>query len=302
MKKQLFIVYNPRSSRFADVKREVLNQIHDIKGYIIGKYEVKPTSIEENIADFSKLLKDGDLVISAGGDATGIIASGSILKSQKDAVLAVLPYGNFNDLSRTLKTKTLSDVLNSKNIQKFYPLEIIINGKFFRYATCYVTIGMTAEAVGIYNSPSLRKTLKTHIGRSVGSYTKLMSWYFKNRHKKTFLPEFKLNGELKPAETSDYAAINGSYMARVMKGGKDYLNSKIFRSETEKTANLYYLTKLMTKSIFHRVPGTETTGDILEFTSPATVTVQAEGESQNFKNVKTIEIRKGIKCLKVITI
>ncbi len=300
--KQLFIVYNPRSSRFSDVKREVLDQIHGIKGHLIGKYEVKNTSIEENIADFSKLLKDGDLVISAGGDATGIISAGSILNSQKDVTLAVLPFGNFNDLSRTLKTKTLSDALNSKNVQKFYPLEIIVNGKFFRYATCYVTIGMTAEAVKIYNSPSVRKTLKSHIGRSIGSYTTLISWYFKNRHKKTFLPEFKLNGKLKPVKTSDYAAINGRYMARVMKGGEDYLKPKTFRSETEKTTNFYYLFKLMAKSILHRVPGADTTGDILEFISPANITIQAEGESENFKNVKTIEIRKGTKCLKVITI
>ena len=300
--KQLFLVYNPRSSRFADVEREVLNQVHNIKGYIIGKYEVKPTSIEENIADFSKLLKDGDLVISVGGDATGIISASSILNSQKDVTLAVLPYGNFNDLSRTLKTKTLSSVLDSKNIQKFYPLEIIVNGKFFRYATCYVTIGMTAEAVKIYNSPSLRKTLKTHIGRSVGSYTKLMSWYFKNRHQKTFLPEFKLNGKLKPAKTSDYAAINGHYMARVMRGREDYLDPKTFRSETEKTTNFYYLFKLMAKSILYHVPGSKTTGDILEFVSPANITIQSEGESQDFKNVKTIEIRKGPKCLKVVTI
>ena len=99
--KRIIIVYNPRSSRYADVKSEVLSKIKDLEGYLVGKYEVKPTNLEDNILQLSKLLKDDDLVISAGGDATGIISSNAVLKSDKDATLAVLPYGNFNDLSRT---------------------------------------------------------------------------------------------------------------------------------------------------------------------------------------------------------
>lgn len=108
--KQLFILYNPNSSRSADVKRGVLDHQKDFKGYLIGKYEVEKTDVDKNATKFAKLLKDGDLVIAAGGDATGVIAANAILKSEKDVTLAVLPYGNFNDLSRTLGTKTLDDI------------------------------------------------------------------------------------------------------------------------------------------------------------------------------------------------
>ena len=320
---RVFLIYNPRSSRFAEVKQDVLDQIHNLKGYIVGKYEVSPTNLDDNISKFSKLLKNGDLVISAGGDATGVIAVNSIIKSGKDVTLAVLPYGNFNDLARTLGTKALEDVLHGRVAElggpprshcdvgenartgpvqrKLYPLEIWIDGKFFRYATCYVTIGMTAEAVHIYDQPAMRKKLKSHFGRSVSSYTSLASWYFKHRHKKQFLPEFTLNGQLQPLKSSDYAAVNGRSMARVMKGGEDYLKPKIFRSEVDRLTNLYRLTKLMLRSIFRRIPGSDTTGDVLEFVHPATITLQAEGEHQVFKNIKTIEIKKGTKCLKTIT-
>ena len=58
--------------------------------------------------------------------------------------------------------------------------------------------------------------------------------------------------------------------------------------------------KLMTKSVFHRIPGSATDGDKLEFLNPATVELQAEGEYKVFENIKTIEIRKSKKCLKVI--
>ncbi len=318
--KRLLIVYNPRSSRFADVKRDCLSRVRNLKGYIVGKYEVEPTNINANIAKFSKLLKDGDIVIAAGGDATGVIAVNAILKSGKDITFAALPYGNFNDLSRTLQTKTLDDIFGNTinktpaaapqtqggkarqnfRTKNFYPLEIYIDGKFFRYATCYATIGMTAEAVYIYDQPTMRRKLKTGFGRAIISYTELIGWYFKHRHKRAFIPNFRLNGKLQPVGTSDYAAVNGRFMARVMKGGEYYLNPHIFRRETDRLTKFWRIFKLMFLSILFRIPGSETSGDTLEFTKPATITLQAEGEHQVFKDIRKIEIKKGEKCLKVI--
>ncbi len=297
---RIILIYNPRSSQYAEVKTNVIDKVYKLKGYMIGKYEVEPTDVDQNSTKLAKILKKDDLVLAAGGDATAQIAANSILKSNKDVSLAVLPYGNFNDLSRTLQTSSIEQILKQKIPHKLYPLEIIVDGKLFRYATCYVTIGMTAEAVSLYDTPKVRKKLKTNFGRKISSYTSLASWYFKNRHKKVFLPEFELNGNLQHRKTSDYAAINGRSMARVMKGGEDYKNPKTFRSETDHLTNFWRLFKLMIKSIFHRIPGSETNGDVLEFTSPATVTIQAEGEYHTFKNIKTIEIKKGNKCLKVI--
>lgn len=300
--RRLIVIYNPRSSRFADVSETVLKKLTDLKGYMVGKFEVEKGNVDDNAVKLAKILKDGDLVVSAGGDATGVIAVNAILKSNKDVILGVLPYGNFNDLSRTLGTKNLNDIIGKhQKTTKFYPLEIYVDDKFFRYATCYTTIGMMAEAVRIYDQPKMRRILKTAHGRNVGSYTNLAKWYFKNRRKKQFLPEFKLNGVLQPQKTSDYAAINGRHMARVMQGGEYYKSSRTFRSETDRLTNFWRLIKLMTKSIFVRVPGEETNGDVLEFVQPGIVEIQAEGEYKTFENVKKIEIRKSKKCLKTVT-
>ncbi len=302
--RKLLIVYNPRSSRAAEVEKEVLAPARELTGVMVGKYEVERTDVDKNAAKFAKLLKDGDLVLAAGGDATATIAANGILLSGRDASLAVLPYGNFNDLARTLKTKSFEQVFENqkleKSVRKLYPLEIIVDGKFFRYATCYVTIGMTAEAVEIYDRPEVRKKLKKNFGRKVGSYVSLANWYFKNRHRKHFLPEFSLNGKLQDKRISDYAAVNGRSMARVMKGGEDYLKPKTFRSETDRLTNFWRLFRLMFLSIFVRVPGAETKGDVLEFVEPATVEIQAEGEYRVFRDVKKIEIRKAEKWLKVV--
>ena len=298
--KRILIVYNPRSSRFAEVEREVLTPVRNLKGCVIGKYEVKPTNLDNNIATLAKLLKNGDLVISAGGDATGVISANAILKSKKGVTLAALPYGNFNDLARTLGTKTLEDALHGR-VAELYPLEIWVDDKFFRYATCYVTIGMTAAAVHLYDQPKMRKKLKTNFGRKITSYTALAGWYFKHRHKKVFLSEFSLNGVKQHKKTSDYAAVNGRSMARVMKGGDDFTKPKTFHHETDRLISFYRLAKLMLRSIFHRIPGTATTGDTLEFIQPSTTELQAEGEHTVLNNINKIEIKKGTACLKVIT-
>jgi hypothetical protein len=73
--KRLLIIYNPRSSRYAEIEQEILSRARELSGYLVGKYEVANTNIDDNVRQLSKLLKDGDLVLSAGGDATAIIAA-----------------------------------------------------------------------------------------------------------------------------------------------------------------------------------------------------------------------------------
>lgn len=299
--KRLIVVYNPRSSRFADVKLEVLGRVRELNGFLVGRFEVMPTNLDDNITRLGEFLKDGDMVLSAGGDATGVICANAILTFKRDVVLSVLPYGNFNDLSRSLGTRTFDDVfLGETSVRKFYPLEIRVDGKFFRYATCYVTIGMTAEAVQLYDSPKMRKKLKSKFGRNVSSYTQLAKWYFKNRRNRIFIPEFKLNGIPQSRKITDYAAVNGKSMAKVMRGGEDYRDAKYFRSEVDKLASFYRLSKLMARSILSRVPGVATECDTIEFVNPADVMLQAEGESVKFEGIHEIRIRKGGQCLKMI--
>lgn len=299
---RLILVYNPNSTNFTRVKKEILNQKTELfKNYDLAEYTIKQIGFDTNVKNLGQELENGDLCLSLGGDATAAITANAILDSGKDVTLSVLPYGNFNDLARTLKTMKLKDInLNSKPIN-LYPLEIYVNNNLWRFATCYVTIGMTAEAVELFDAPKFRKYMKKGHKSSWRSYLALAKWYFKHRHKKTFLHEFTVNGRKSSKNASDYAAVNGKSMCRVMRGGDDYKKTKIFRSANIKTVSFPKLFMLMARSILHRVPGKLTTGDVLEFKTPTIVEFQAEGEYQVFENVKKIEVKKGKKCLKVIT-
>ena len=298
--KRLLIVYNSRSSRYADVAEEVLRPARELKGYLVGKYEVEKTDLEQNVVKLAGLLQNGDRVVAAGGDATAVIAVNAIMTSGMDVELAVLPYGNFNDLARTLRIKKFADAVEGK-VRKLYPLEILVDGKHVRYATCYVTVGMMAEAVKLYDGKKMRRVLKSWWGRYVGAYWYLAGWYFKNRRKKTFVPEFRLNGALQKGRVSDYVAVNGRSMARVMRGYDDWGRAEIFRHEVGKLTSFWRLAGFMLRSMVVRVPGVETGGDKLELVEPGRIKMQAEGEMIVMDGVRKVEVMKGDKWIKVVT-
>lgn len=300
--KRLLAVYNPHSTNYCRVEREVLSRLPSLKSTMIGKFTIEKAPFEHNVARLKRILRDDDLVVVAGGDATAAVTVNAIMESGKDVTLGVLPYGNFNDLARTLGTMHPSDIFDTEHqVKKLYPLDITVDGKHWRYASCYVTAGMTAEAVELFDEPKFRAYMQKGHKSSWRSYLALAGWYFKHRRKKTFIPDCTINGGPVRSGLSDYCALSGRSMCRVMKGGSDYLQPKTFRSAAYRLTSFPRLFILMTRSILHRTPGTETTHDCLEFTDPATIELQAEGEYHTFHDVRTITVKKPNKSIKVIT-
>lgn len=319
MLKKLIIVYNPRSSKAKAVEQEVLKPARGIKGWLVGKYQVKPTDVDDNAKELAKILNDGDLVIAAGGDGTAVIAVNGVMLSGKDVTLGVLGYGNFNDMARMLKSKRaveyggeyvggvteiVQKFLEGK-VRKIYPLEVKIDGEHWRYAPCYVTLGLFAESVAVFDEEKVREKLRTGKKGLIFSVWNLAKWYFRNRRR-----EFLLKGEIEredprgkeveikgvaqefPEKATDYMAINGSSVARVMRGGKSYRKEKEFRSNIAKLGGFFGLMWFMLRSMLVRVPGKKTKRDVIRFTEPSEVEIQAEGEYQRLKGVKEIVVEK----------
>ena len=95
--KRLVLVYNPRSSHFLQVKEGVIEPLRGLKGWMLGKFEVADTDVDDNARRLARILEDGDLVVAAGGDGTANIAVNGIMLSGRNGVrLGVLGYGNFN--------------------------------------------------------------------------------------------------------------------------------------------------------------------------------------------------------------
>lgn len=318
---KLIIVYNPRSSHYGQVQREVLAPARQLKGWLIGKYELKPTDVDDNAEQLAKLLEDGDLVVAAGGDGTAAVAVNGIMRSGKKAVFSALGYGNFNDVARMLGAKRpveyggeyvggvreVAEKLEAEQTAEIYPLEAKVDGRLWRYAPCYVTLGMFAESAAVLNSEPVRQKLRTGKKHLCFSLWQLARWYFAHR-KKEFLPSMTLarsreqmSMEVKlPEGTTDYLAVNSSRVAKLMRGNKCAKMPREFRSTTVRLGSFWRLAGFMFRSVVMHIPGKKTVGDVIKFEQPGTVMIHAEGEYQELKDVKKIEIKKSNKALKVI--
>ena len=178
MLKKLIVVCNPRSSRAGMIEREVLEPARKLRGWLVGKYEVQATGVNENAEQLAKILDDGDLVIVAGGDGTAAIALNATVLSDKDVSLAVMGYGNFNDMARLTKVKPpveygdgyvggimeIVERYEAGKVMELHPLEVWIDGKHWRYAGCYVTLGLFAESTAVFDQEKVRLKLREKRG------------------------------------------------------------------------------------------------------------------------------------------
>ena len=303
--KRLFIVYNPRSSHYEQVKTDIIDRLKGLKGVMAGKFEVAATNVDDNARRLAKVLSSGDLVIAAGGDGTANIAVNGIMLSRAQNVkFGVIGYGNFNDVARTFGNLKLDDILRG-HVKRVYPLECKINGKHWRFGMCYFTLGMFAEACACFDAPKTRKTLRKGGRKTIYSLMTLVGWWFKN-HRRKFLPESFHIGDSSEdfaecKKVSDYMAVNGRTVAKIMKGSDWFLKDGSFLSMTGQMTKFTKLVPMMLKSVFKRIPGTESDYDCIVFPESTKVMIQAEGEYKMISGVRTVEISKVGKPLLVVT-
>lgn len=303
--RRLIIIYNPQSANFERVEKEVLESVRQLRGWTIGKYVVKPEPVSENSRRIARILRDGDLVIVAGGDGTASVGVNGIITSGKKVTLGVLGYGNFNDLAHTLGAKNLDELLQAykdRKIETMWPLAISINERLWRYSACYLTVGLLADSTKVFDKPATRKKLKKRRRGLVFSIWTLANWYFKTRKHRVFLPKVYLNGRERSYEMTDYLAINSKRVANVMRGSDCYLKKDVFWRSMVNMKSVGALITVMAQSILRRVPGKEVMADVLTFQKPVNVGVQVEGEYHRLKEVEKITIDKAKHGLKVVKV
>lgn len=295
MLKKMLVVYNPRASQRAAVEREVFAELRNLRGWMVGKYAVKPTNFEENVANIAKLVDDEDFVIVAGGDGTTAMAMNGVMRSGKDVTVGVLGYGNFNDVARMLGEESfvgLMEDYEAGRVGELYPLEVKVNGEIWRYAVGYFTMGLLAEATKLMETKAMRKRLQAGHRGVMGDLWAAVGWYLRNK-RKVQLPEGKWNGELMPGKVTDYLAVNAGTLARIMKGEAKWQDKAGFLSGVQRLGGFWRMVGFGLRSVFKKVPLGETRGDVIEFMEGSAVEMQIEGEYERIEGVRKVEIRKG---------
>ncbi|MBR2989314.1 hypothetical protein IKF40_00035 [Candidatus Saccharibacteria bacterium] len=322
MGKRLILVYNPRSSKHDLIETEVLVPARKLKGYTLGKFEVAKVPVDENARNLAKILTDGDLVVVAGGDGSATVGLNAIMLAQQAGttglVLGVTGYGNFNDMARMLGQKKFAEIIadfEDGKTQKLFPLEAMVDGKHFRYAGCYFTLGMFSESTEVFDVPNTRETLKRGNKSVMYSLKTLAGWYFKN-HRKEFLPgDIQMNGipmnrkkirksgrvnDFPGKHVSDILFVNGKTVAKVMRGGDFWLSPDKYYVALGRLKGLFRLAMFMAKSVFSKLPGHVVRSETrISFSGVNEVEIQAEGEYKKMK-MQELVIKKAKNSITVV--
>jgi len=318
MAQRIIIAYNPRSSKHARIRAEVIEPLQKKSGYIIGKFEVKSVPVDENAKELAKILADDDLLIVAGGDGTATVGINAAMQTKAKITLGVLGYGNFNDFARMVKSKNLDQILGDfekKKVEMLYPLEASLDGEVWRYAACYFTIGMFAESTEVFDAPKTRKSLKKGKKTLVYSVLQLAKWYFKNRKTEFLAKDIRMNGvplnrmkvgrsgrlkEVKGKHVSDILFVNGKTVAKVMKGGKYWQDAQEYFVGFGRLKGLFRLGCFMLKSMFTKMPGHVVKGETkIDFSGTTEFEIQAEGEYAKV-SAKELIVRKSPRGVRVV--
>jgi Sphingosine kinase and enzymes related to eukaryotic diacylglycerol kinase len=301
--RRVVLIHNPQSSHAIDVKKQVIAPVKQFasSGEFL-EYKIKPTSFNQNVRKITKILREQDRVVVAGGDGTATIVANAILATEHSNIsLIVLGYGNFNDMSTGFgaKGRDVVDLLESPSTVKAYPLEVLVNNSHFRYSVCYFNLGLFAEVVRLFDKKEHRKELQTGKKGVFFSWRILTSMYLKAK-KTPHLPEYRLNGNV--MNTTDYVAINNTVMAQILKSGKRFYLGKEFAHFTPNLSKFTSLISAAAPSLFGRMPCKTTTSDELVFEKPTDIASQSEGEYCKLKTVRKIKIVKSKKYLNVVTV
>ena len=303
MKSRLIIVINPRSSGFSFISKKILKPVYASslsEGEIIT-FEIQPTNPLDNAQKMAKILKNGDKILVAGGDGTAHIASNAVAFSGKKVQIKYTGFGNFNDHACSFSANTPQAAVRAlekgETVSVLRPLEIFINGEFYRYAPLYATFGLTAEATEIFDLPKIRNRLKKIKNRNLRhllSLTEAAKFYFKNRKKHILkITKIETDGEAFEIrdKITDVAFMNGPRMARVMRSKINKTDSENFGFTAMNSGDFRANIPFLVKGIFGHIPLKRVKNAKIEFKKPSKIALQIEGEVYRIINVETLEVR-----------
>lgn len=305
MKKHLVLVINSRSSGFALIKKKILPFIEDyhFNKNQLSTFEIQPTSPIENAKEMAKGLKDNDTILVAGGDGTAHIATNAcVISGKKNLKIKYTGFGNFNDyahsFSKNSGKEAIKAILKGEPKAIIKPIEIRINGEFYRYAPLYATIGLTAEMAEIFENPKIRKALKKTSDRNMRLFFSLVAatrFYFKHRKNHCLdIENIQLNNEGSiafPKYTTDLVFMNGPRMARIMRSKKNKTDRDHFGFTALNANNFRKNIPFLINGVLGRMPLKDARDVFITFNKSSTIAMQIEGETCEINNVKNIEAK-----------
>ena len=292
MSERIVLVHNPNSTRDKRVQAGVIDPLHsaDID---YTSFVTQHPGTEDNISDMREFFNDGDIILSAAGDGTGMQVANAVLREgHKDTYIGYLGYGNFNDLANRQRDPLALLSPTAQTVDS-HPLTIDVNGEYWRDAPAYMTLGFTALAASQFGETTSREHMRNmpEWAKLAASIGQLGATYFRERN--NFLPPFSVStSPMVQRAVTDYLAINSQHVGRIIRSRTDYAADNTFGVRTNDVSTIAKNIPFGIMSLAGQAPAEHVSQTSLDFEIPSVVPAQTEGEFEMLHDVSSIFVYK----------
>lgn len=162
---RLLVVVNPYSTRAGVIRERAINPLDD--SVWSDNYEAVFTQYEsagDNIKQITEEIRDGDVLLSCGGDGMAHITANALASADARETTAIfMPFGNANDISFSLYGKNISK--KQRFLEKLadgvrspvHSIAVELEDQAPEYALGYVTIGATGKIADVWCDKGFRQ-------------------------------------------------------------------------------------------------------------------------------------------------
>lgn len=288
------IAINPAATGAGRVEREVITPLTE-EGIVYDTFVTPSPDYNDNVEAFGEVIRDGDLLVIAGGDGTVAQATEAIARSDLENIgVAALPFGGFADLA-SKKASVLDIVGPDANTEEYrrYLMSIHVDDETepWRYANAYFGIGRLALLANSFGTPESRKRLsgRTGLAKRTLQIAQLGSEYFKQDF---FFPEHDTSlSPLVEQAVTDYMFVNNHRAGGIMRFPEDFGQTDYFGVVQRDVSKIVRNIPFGLMALVGHAPSDEHTRYDIELADVLPIPVHNDGEFAS-KNTSRISIRK----------
>ncbi len=297
---EVLVIYNRNSTNARLADEDVRRPIADLNLPVgqVQEHILRYPRVEDNIADLSESIHDGQRLIVVGGDGTLHTVGNAVSQSgSEDVKIGATAHGNFCDWVRA--HNETSDLRNPLPLleefaatARLHPLELFVNGERRREGMLYFTIGQSAVLASLFNDPDVRRELHNGKSSAIHNYSRLLKEYFARRGGNYLSAFYREDGILQSDQT-DTLHINNSRIARFAHLSYDPgPELEYVLTDDLDISRIPNNIPFIAKSLVRHMPGRKVRKDTIHFAQPSDITVQADGEDSVLRGVNTLTVQK----------
>jgi len=243
-------------------------------------------------------LRDGDLVVAAGGDGIANTALDAAMESNRDVTFAVLPLGNVNDFASSIngRTSDTAKILHG-SVMDFFPLNLKINNEHKLFAGQYISFGTTTVLVDWLNSPATRAARKKYRG----NVARLMLYGARNIGKiSRAIAATKLPPHLDYNSFGFFLGRTGKYFKLRRTSQLHGKPDKFLFHHDNFRGKMFSDAGKLTGWLINGIPGDVTNHKKIAFQTPLDFVCQVGGDNVLLQKVSEITCRRSEKSIRIL--